>query len=391
MKKDLWIVALSGLQYGYNTSIIAGALLFVTQVFSLTPIQQGVVTSITLFGAVVASAFAGTLADRIGRRSSLGLSVLCFVAGCALSMLANNPSVLLAGRLFVGLGSGLATIVAPLYLVEAAPPEIRGKAANLNQIGISLGSLLAFGAGYLFGKHGDWRLMFGVGIIPALVQWVGLFFVQEIRVQRQQFAWKELIAPEYRARLRLGLALMVFQALCGVSALMYFAPQLFQSVGVDTQAALRAGVALSIGYTLAIFASSWLVDRLGRRRLLLLSLVGIVAGLGIASVAPVTGIALACAAYGLGVGPVPPLVVGEFSPDALRSHAMTVVGLGGWATNYLVVLTCLPLTHRFGLGPVFAVYAAFCLMAFMLVLRKLPETKQKSLAEIDELFRTGDH
>lgn len=390
MKKDLWIVALSGLQYGYNTSIIAGALLFVTQAFSLSPVQQGVVTSITLFGAVVASAFAGTLADRIGRRSSLGLSVLCFVAGCLLSMLAKNPYILLTGRLFVGFGAGFSTIVAPLYLIEVAPPEVRGKATNLNQIGISVGSLLAFGGGYVFGRHGDWRLMFGVGIIPAIVQWVGLFFVQESRVQRQQFTWKELLAPEYRARLRLGLALMVFQALCGVTALMFFAPQLFQSVGVDTQAALRAGVALSIGYTLAIFASSWLVDRLGRRRLLLLSLIGIVAGLGMAGFggAVVPGVALACAAYALGLGPVPPLVIGEFSPDALRSHAMTVAGLAGWVTNYFIVLTCFPLIAQLGLAPVFAMYAAFCLIGFVLVLRKLPETKQKSLAEIDELFRT---
>ena len=399
--KNLLIPSLSGFQYGYNTSIIAGALLFVTTAFALSPFQEGMVVGSAMIG-ICLSSFSAILANYIGRKPTLFISVLFFLAGCVLSALAPSYLLLLLGRVLVGFGSGMAIVVAPTYLVEAAPAETRGRALNLNQIGIASGALLAYLAGYLFSFSSNWRWMFALGIIPAILQFAGLFSIKETVDKKDNLtssSWKHLIDPSYLSRFKLVLLLSFLQALSGANAIFFFAPRVFESVGfVGVQSSLLSTVFIGVVYLLAILVSFWVVDKLGRRFLLLTSFAGmgvsllVVAFFGFIQSPYLDAISIVCilsyiAFFAIGVGPIPPIVIGEISPVKVRAHAMTLMGLIGWIVNYFIALTFLPALEFLTTEWTFVIYACFCLFACALFCKKLPETKQKSREEIEQLFR----
>jgi SP family galactose:H+ symporter-like MFS transporter len=390
LDRKVLLPSLSGLQYGYNTSVIAGASIFVTKTFSLSDFQAGILVSIAMIGLCLAS-FAGILSNIIGRKPSLILSAICMMVGGLLCFLAPHFISLLVGRFLVGLGCGIAIVVAPIYLTEVAPANVRGRILNLNQIGIAVGALIAYLCSYLFE---DWRMLFGVAVFPALIQGVGLFFIEEScsRAQRSEASWKKLVLPSYRSRFNLVLGLSLFQALTGNAAVFFFAPSVFQSVGFsDPKSSLLATTLIGVVGLLAILFSFWAVDHLGRRFLLFLSLLGIALSLFCIFLFPspmVTLIAVLfyVAFYFLGMGPIPPIVIGEISPVNVRGHVMSLMGGMGWMTNYFVTVSFLPLIDTLGTGGTFFIYAVFCIVGFGFLYVFLPETKMKSFEEIDHLF-----
>jgi MFS family permease len=401
--KQVLIPSLSGFQFGYGMSIIAGALVFIAKTFSLTPMQEAFMASTAMLGAMSAAVFAGTLANIVGRKQTLMLSVWIFFAGSFFSAFATSETILLLGRFLLGFGGGIATIVAPLYLVEISSLDSRGAAVNLYQVGISLGSLAAYLLGYVLAPSGNWRWMLGVGALPALVQGISLFFIPESGSKKSQeiaahASWKHLLKPAYRSRLFLAISLSLIQALTGASAIFYFAPRIFALVGfTGEKGPLLATLWIGVIYLLCTWVSFEVVDRLGRRFLLLASLVGMIVSLGAVSLAyalgspwldwiSITGLLVNIGAYSLGVGPVPPLVIGEISPLEIRGHTMTLAGFSGWIGNYLIALTFLPLFDRLGLAGTFSLYIFFSLLGLGLLWKKLPETKQKSFEEIETLF-----
>ncbi|NNM43171.1 MAG: MFS transporter [Chlamydiae bacterium] len=389
--KNLIIPSLSGLQYGYNTAVIAGALLYLTKTFSLTALQEGFLVAMAMVGLCIA-AFAGILSNVIGRKPSLLLSSGFFLIGELLCVWAPTFPILLVGRFLVGAGCGIAVVVSPIYLIEMAPAETRGAILNLNQIGIALGSLFAYICNYLFE---DWRMMFGVAILPALIQGAGLFFVPESidKAKRSEASWKRVIDPSYLPRFKVVLALSFFQALCGSAAVFFFAPSVFESVGfADPKSSLLATILIGLVYLCAILVSFWVIDRLGRRFLLFTSLWGMALTLFTIFLFPTPLVTLICllfyiAFYSLGMGPVPPLVIGEISPVQVRGHVMSLMGMIGWSVNYFITLTFLPLVGYLTVGGTFLIYAGFCLIGFGFFYGSIPETKKKSLDEIDRLFK----
>ncbi|HSX25808.1 MAG TPA: MFS transporter [Chlamydiales bacterium] len=397
--KNEIIPSLSGFQYGYNTSIIAGALLFIAAQFSLTRFQEGILVGVTMIGMCLAS-FSAILANYFGRKKVLFLSVLMFFGGCLGAALAPNFYLLLLGRLLVGFGAGIAIVAAPLYLVEIAPAESRGSVMNMNQVGLALGSLLAYLACYLLGFWGEWRVMFALGLIPALIQFVGLFFIPETlkKPQKEGSSWKNVLEPSFRSRFWIILGLICFQPLSGAGAIFFFAPRVFEKAGfADVSSFLLATVILGIVYLLAIFVSFVVVDRLGRRPLLIGSFLGM--GVSLAVIAffsyigspwlnqvTITFVLTYIAFYSIGAGPIPPMVIGEVSPLQVRGHVMTLMGFFGWLINYLIALTFLPLMHFLSLSGVFLIYTCFCFIGMIYFYRKLPETKQKSFQEIEAMF-----
>ncbi len=401
MKLDRTIVvpSLGGLQYGYNTTIIAGAILFITPELLLTPFQEGILVAMALVGLCLAS-FAGILSNSIGRKKALLLSSIGFIAGPLLSALAPNYPLLLIGRFITGLGAGIAIVVCPLYLVEVAPPETRGRILNMNQIGIALGTLLAYGVSYLFASTQNWRMMFAVALLPALIQFPALFFLPETRDKKQcsVASWKAVLSPSFRSRFLMILALALFQSLCGSSALFFFAPRVFENVGfASAENSLLATVFLGLIYLSAIVVSFYAIDRLGRRFLLLFSLAGMALSLltiifflfidsPASDAVTLISVLAYIAFYSLGAGPVPPMVTGEISTMQARGHVMSLMGASGWVTNYFVTLTFLPLMNALGLQGAFSIYVLFCLIGFTFFFLKLPETKQKTFAEIESLF-----
>lgn len=394
------IPALSGLQYGYQTAVIAATLLFLDTSFQMSPFQEGLVATIAMIG-LIAGSFSGILANHIGRKNSLFLSVFLFILGTLFCSLAPTIHFVLCGRLLVGFGAGIAILVAPIYLIEMSSPSYRGGLLNLNQIGIASGSLLAYVCSYLFASTQNWRLMFGLALIPACLQCIGLFFIREStdRSFLTESSWKELLKPIYRYRLLLSLSLPIIQSLSGYTAILLFAPTLFASAGFDNaQNAILATACIGTINFIMITASFWIVDRLGRRILLFTSLLGM--GVSLFTIFLFSlfhSIYLETATFicilfyfgfcALGTGPLPPMIVGEISPLKIRGHMMTLMGIFGWVSAYSLSLVFLPIMDTIGLGNLLVINAFFCLSGFLILYRFLPETKQKSLQEIEDLFK----
>lgn len=389
------IISLSGFQYGYNTSIIAAAILFFSKSFSLSPLQQGFVASAVMMGAALSCFFSAPLSNSIGRKWTTFLGTCLFFLGVALSSFSPSYSLFFLGRFIVGIAAGIAVLIPPIYLIEISPPHKRGSAANANQVGIGIGSLLAYTLGYALSFSENWRLMLVLGLIPAAFQIISLFFIPESPAMKEQkdsakassSQLRNILGEPYRPKLLLGLTLCACQSLIGAPAIFYFTPILFESGGFQNPSkALLMTMLIGCVYFVGILISFWTVDNWGRRWLVLASALGMSGTLLFLSLlyffhlpflneAMLAGLLFFIIAYAVGLGPVPPLVVGEITPTPLRAHAMTLTGFVGMATNYLVTLTCPLLLEKLSLGGLFLVYGIFGVLGFLFFLYKLPETK----------------
>lgn len=398
-KKEI-IPSLSGFQYSYNTIVIAGALIYITPDFQLTQFQEGMVVAVPMIGTCLAS-FSAILANSMGRKKTLFLSTLFLLFGILFSGFSVGYYSLLLGRFLVGVASGIFIVVAPLYLVEVSSYERRGSILNLNQLGNYLGQLVAYLINYLFSFGSHWRWMFLFGIIFNLIQGIGLFFIPESipdTKEIQNTSWRKVLEPSFRSRLVLIFLLILFQALCGSTAIGLFAPRVFQQAGfVEGNSFLIPPLIVGVVSLLVSFASFILIDRKGRRSLLVTSYVGMAIPLLAVSffyffssplleTVSFLSIIIYYAFYAFGVGPVPPLVIGEISPLAVRGHVMFLMGFIGWVTNYILALGFLPLLNGISIGGLFLLFALFCILGAFTILF-MPETKQKKLDEIETLFK----
>ena len=432
--------ALGGLLFGYDTGVISGALLFLRDAFHLSPLMQGVVTSTALLGAAVGAAFAGTLSDRYGRRPLILATALIFVAGSLVSAFATALSVLLAGRLLVGLGIGVSSMLAPLYLAETAPAESRGAMVSLNQLMITTGILVSYLVGYGFASGGEWRWMLGLGALPGLVLAGGMLALPESprwlaghghladarralqalrghgetarQIEAELDGIEDDIAregtgrgraslsdPALRMPLVVGVGLAVFQQVTGINTVIYFAPTIFQAAGLSSASAsilATAGVgAVNVAMTLVAIR---LVDRVGRRILLLVGLAGMAASLVVLGGAFLFGAggalgwitAASLTAYvgffAVGLGPVFWLLISEIFPTAARGRCMSLATVANWGVNLVVALTFLDLVDGVGRPATFFLYAAFTALAFVFTLRLVPETKGRGLEDMAEAW-----
>ena len=429
------IAALGGLLFGYDTGVISGALLFIRDVFHLSATMQGVVAGIALLGATIGAACAGVLSDRLGRRLVILVTALIFVAGSAVSALAGGLAALLAGRVLVGLAIGVSSMLTPLYLAEVAPAERRGAMVSLNQFLITLGILVSYFVGYLLAPVAEgWRWMLAAGVVPGAILFVGMLLLPEsprwlaghgrgpeaeavlrrlrgARDYREELAalrsdlkrddgrragWADLLAPAMRRPLVVGIGLAMFQQITGINTVIYFAPTIFQSAGLPSASVsilATAGVgAVNVAMTLV---AMWLIDRAGRRILLLVGLLGMAATLcvlggafffgagGGGAALTVAALAAYVGCFAIGLGPVFWLLISEIFPLALRGRAMSLATVANWGFNLLVTLTFLDLAKLFGQSGVFLLYAALTAAAFVFVLRLVPETKGRSLEQIE--------
>ena len=430
------VAALGGLLFGYDTGVISGALLFIRQVMSLSPTMQGVVVAIALAGAAVGAAMAGQLSDRAGRRRViLGAGVL-FIAGAVISALAPNVILLLLGRFLVGLAIGVASMLTPLYLAEISPARDRGAIVSLNQLCITGGILVSYLVGFaLAGASGGWRWMLALGALPGIILSAGMLFLPEsprwlaghgrmrdaeavlrhlrgtadvsgelntLRTDIAHEGWQlanasELLAPRLRRPLVIGIGLAMFQQITGINTVIYFAPTIFQSAGLSSAAtAILATAGVGAVNVIMTIVSIRLIDRLGRRQLLFWSLGGMALTLFVLSGAFHAGVSgqlawvavISVAAYvgffAIGLGPVFWLLIAEIFPLALRGRAMSLAAVANWSFNLIVAASFLDLVGAFGSAGAFLVYAVLSVVALVFVARLVPETKGRSLEQIED-------
>lgn len=426
------ITALGGLLFGYDTGVVSGALLFVKKDFGgLSSFQQELVTSLLLVGAVAGALCAGRVSDRIGRRLTVLITAVVFVVGVLLAAFTPTYATLLAARVIIGLAVGSASMIVPLYIGEVVPPRVRGGMVSLNQLAITTGILGSYLIDYGLSSTGDWRLMFGLAAIPAVALFTGMLFQQEsphwlIRQGREEEARRvlrrlrdksdieaevrevreisqreagvrELFSPRIRPLLLVGALLAVFQQITGINTVIYYAPSLLQGAGFGNSGALLANVvngAINVGMTIV---AVWLLDKVGRRPLLLAGTAGMAVGMvitalsflggshltgGLAIVA-IIGLFFYTGSFAIGLGPVFWLLIAEIYPLKIRGAAMSVASMANWAANFVVTISFLTLLGAVGGVGAFFLFAFLTLVALGYFWRKVPETKGRSLQEIE--------
>lgn len=432
-----WISALAGLLFGYDTGVISGAILFVKTDFSLSTFQEEVVVAAVLVGAIIGAVAGGKLADRFGRRSVLTQVGILFIIGAIGTGLAPTPTWLAIGRVVVGIAIGVASFTAPLYISEVSPPQVRGKLVSLNQLMITIGIVVSYLADYGLSGARAWRWMFGVAAVPALILVIGLIFVPEsprwlmsrglterareilkrIRqsssvdaelaeieqsLQKQEGGLREIFSAAVRPALVVGIGLAIFQQFTGINTVIYYAPTIFQFAGFPSASvAILATAGVGVVNVALTIVALRLLDRAGRRPLLLYGLIGMIlslAILGFAFLSPslssaiawiaVISLAVYVACFAIGLGPVFWLMISEIYPLRVRGQAMAVATVANWGANLLVALTFLSLLHSLGRSWTFWLYGIIGVLAWVFVYKLVPETKGRTLEQLEEYWRT---
>jgi sugar porter (SP) family MFS transporter len=434
--------ALGGLLFGYDTGVISGAILFITEDFGLSPFMQGAVVASLLLGAMVGAALAGPGSDRLGRRRLIMIAAVTFTVGAIAASAAPSAWALVGARFVLGLAVGCAALVVPLYLSEIAPTRMRGAIGSLNQLMIVVGILVAFIVNAILASSGDWRLMLGLAAVPSLVLLVGMFSmpetprflvregaedeardvldelkaddapaedepdrkveeIREVDEQEEGGGWELLKQPWIRPALVVAIGLAVLQQLVGINTIIYYAPTTLTSVGYGAESAIYANLAIgTLNVAMTVLAIR-LVDRVGRKPMLLAGLIGMILSLVVLGVSsevlakpdsagdPAAIITLLClagfiASFAATWGPVVWVVLPEVLPLSVRGTAMGLAVFLHWGANFLVSQSFPIMLDSWGAGPVFLGYAVIGVLAFIFVKTQVPETKGRSLEQIEE-------
>lgn len=437
------IAALSGVLFGYDASSINDALEFMASEFGLTALDKGMVVSILLLGAAVGSPFGGVFADRLGRKRSIVIAGCAFILFVLLTATAANVPLLMLGRFGIGLAIGITSAVTPLFIAEMAPSDRRGGLVALYQLAITLGILVAFAVGLALTPQHDWRLMIGLAVVPALVQVLAVLTVPEsprflvtrgdhegarrvlqslrgrdaeqeladilaAQAESGQGAWADLFAPRNRPALAAGLGIALIQAFTGINAIMYYSTSIFAQAGFTGEGgAQTASLAVGLVNTGVTVGAIWLVNRLPRRTLLFWGLAGMVASLVAGAVGlllpaspatswmTVAAVLVFVASFAFSLGPIAWLVVAEVFPQAIRGRAASFATMGNWAANLVIALTFPVLV---GAGPdagkrvavAFLIYAAVGVASAVFIQRQVPETRGRTLEQIERDLRVAD-
>ena len=433
------ITAIGGMLFGYDTGVISGAILFIRDAFSLSSTAQEIVVSAVLVGAVIGASISGILADKYGRRIMVIAAAIVFGIGAIFTALTPEVYTLIVGRIVVGIAIGIASFIAPLYIAEVAPVSIRGALVSLNQLAITVGIVISYLVDFALAPSGGWRWMLGLAVVPSIVLGIGMYFMppsprwlyskgridkarsvlerirmtknvteemKEIReslVCEQECNWSEILDPVVRPALIIGIGLAAFQQLTGINTVIYYAPTILEFAGFQSAAvSILATAGIGMINVIMTIVAILLIDRVGRRPLLLIGLIGMIISLGILGTAfflpglssslgllAVISLMLYVGSFAIGLGPVFWLMISEIYPLRIRGRAMSTATIVNWGTNLLVAITFLSLIQLIGTPGTFWLYSIIGIAAWIFVYFLVPETKGKSLEEIEAHLRAG--
>ncbi len=432
------IAALGGFLLGYDQTVIAGAILFIKKQFGLSSTIEEVLVSAVVLGALLGAAAGGTLADRYGRRTVLMLIAVIFALGAIGTALAPTVTWLIGGRVVGGMAVGMVSITAPLYISEVSPSDVRGRLVSLFVLASACGLLAAGLVDYAFSGDQEWRWMFGLQAIPAIIFGIGIVFLPEsprwlasharedkaravlMRLRgtanvedelqgiqtslgQRKGGWAELVSPAVRPALIVGIGLGICQRVTGVNLAFFYAPTIFELAGFESASVdILASVGLGVVSVLMTIVAMRVIDRVGRRVLMLGGLAGMALSLGILGLAflvphrldilgwvAVASLMVLMGSWAIGPGAVVFVLISEIYPLKIRGLAMSVATMVLWGSYLLVTLTFLTLTQLLGNSGAFLFYALLGIGAWLFVYFLVPETKGKSLEEIQAHWRAG--
>jgi len=446
-----FIAAIGGFLFGFDTSVISGALPFVVSQLHLNTLMEGWFVSSALFGCIIGVAFAGKLTDLYGRKKIMILSSVLFSLSAVGCMIAQGTFFLISARLIGGIGIGVASMICPLYISEFSPPSLRGRLVALYQLAITIGIVAAyFSNAFLFRFSPNepvskwisyffvtekWRAMIGLGFVPSIVFLICLFFVPEsprwlllkgretlamkylVKVNGKSAAEREasdilsnlraengksvnLFSPVFRRALVIGIALPFFAQASGINAIIYYGPTILNQSGLSLGDAFSGQVIIGITNVIFTLVAIVAVDRWGRKPLLILGIAGSVAALIIVGTLFKNGITngpwilfsilLFVACFSFSFGPICWIIIGEIFPNAVRGQAMSLATLSVWVSCFFVSQMTPVMLKGPCCGPAatFWTFAALCLPAIWMTVKYIPETKGKSLEEIESYWKS---
>ncbi|MBB5057948.1 sugar porter (SP) family MFS transporter [Granulicella aggregans] len=431
--KVSFIAGLGGILYGFDMGIIAAAMIFVRSTFGLSTRMEEWVVSIVLVGSMTGAFVGGSIADRIGRRATLVWGGIIFIAGSVLAPLSPNVACLIIARALLGVAIGFTSVTAPVYVSELAPPQSRGTLIGLYQFALTIGIALADLVGYWLAAQQGWRLMFGIGAVPAVLfllmvitvpespRWLfaqgrqteaeqvlrsytdeaGVsLFIDDIRNSLRtpmERRWSALWSPAVRNSLFIAVGFTVLQQVTGINTIIYYGPKIFALAGITAnKSAIFATLLVAVTNVLATIIALVLVDRVGRKPLLYVGVGGMTASLftlaacfynqdalghSLGVIATVCLMAyITCFAFSM--GPIAWILVSEVFPLRLRGRGVAAATLGSGTSNFIVSLTFLSLINAAGNAFTFAIYGGFCIITLFFVRFVIPETKGRDLESI---------
>lgn len=445
------VAALGGFLFGFDTAVISGTVSLVKGDFGLNAVSEGWFVSCALLGCIIGVSFSGKLSDKYGRKIILIFSAILFLASALGCMLSDSFSILILFRLIGGLGIGVASMVSPLYISEFSPSRFRGMMVSLYQLALTIGIVLAyFSNAYLASHTGGsfasqtlhqifsdevWRAMLGLGAVPAAIFLFALFLVPEsprwlllrgerekakailIKIDGQSSAeaelngfdqstpteaegsLRELFKPVYRKALWIGLLLPFLSQVCGINAVIYYGPRILEQAGFTLNNALGGQVTIGLVNVVFTFVAIFTIDKWGRKPLLFVGISGAVVSLLIIGALFAFGIVsgpwilifilafIACFAFSF--GPVCWVVIGEIFPNGVRGKAMSLATLSLWVGNFLVGQLTPLMLEGLGSSWTFWIFALCCSPALWITWKIIPETKGRSLEEIEEYWKTS--
>lgn len=431
------VAATGGLLFGYDTAVINGANQYLRLHFALNPVQDGMAAASAILGCIPGAMLAGFLSDRFGRRSVLFLCAVLYAVSGVGSAVPQTFTAFLVARFGAGLAIGASSMVCPVYVAEMAPARMRGRLGTVFQLGIVVGIFVTLFINAWIQGLGDaswnastgWRWMMAAEVAPAILLFGLLFVVPEsprwlvqagrdaeardvlARIDGPDHAVREIAAVQavlaeeegrlgelfgtrFRRPLVIAIVLMAVSQFSGINAIMYYSTRIFTTAGVGVQDAFAATVIVGLVNLLFTFVAVALIDRAGRRPLLLVGLAIQVVALGAVgamfrsgggSLPLLLGILAFIAAFAMALGPIPWILCSEIFPTRIRGRAMSVATFVIWTACYVVAQTFPVLNDHPSIGPAktFFLYAACSLLGFLFVLARVPETKGRSLEEIE--------
>ncbi len=434
------VAAIAGFLFGYDEGVIAVALPLIEKDFPMSALVSGFMTAAVPLGALFAATVAGRTTDQFGRRRVLMTAAVVFAAAALIASAMTAIWILVVARCILGFAIGLAAITAPLYIAECAPLAIRGALVATYQLAITFGILVSYLAGLAFGGGDSWRTMFGLGALPAGLFLVGLAFLPEsprwlvlqglsdaarISIRRLRGAaadidkelgviqfslaasaaktggYAMLLAPAVRPALLVAMGLYCLQQLSGINAVIYYAPEIFGQAGFERGSTERLAT-VSVGSVnfLATMLGMYLIDRVGRRPLLIVGFVGTAATMLLIAAAVadrtllpswvvVAALLVYIACFAISLGPLPHVMMSEVFPLRVRGAGMSMASISNWGFNFLVVFTFPLMLAGPGLAVTFTIFAVICLGGAAFTVLRVPETTNHSLEEIETHLMSG--
>jgi sugar porter (SP) family MFS transporter len=434
------VAAIAGFLFGYDEGVIAVARPLLDKDFTMSAAVGGFMTAAVPLGALVAASVAGRITDRFGRRRVLMAAAALFALGALIAAGITAIWMLVAARLVLGLAIGLAAVVAPLYISESAPFAIRGALVSTYQLAITVGILASYLTGLVISGAGMWRHMFGLGAVPGVLFLVGLAFLPEsprwlvlkglpdgarasllrlrgrgwnvdgeldemVRTAQaeagRKIGYRALLDPAIRPALVVAVGLFFLQQLSGINAVIYYAPEIFSHAGFDsasTQTLATVGIG-TVNFLTTILAM-FLIEKMGRRSLLIVGFTGAATTMLIIALAVVNPtivpswviilvLLLYIASFAISLGPLPHVMMSEIFPLRVRGPGMSMASISNWGFNFVVVFAFPVMLAGPGLAFTFTIFAVVCLGGILFTLMRVPETTGHSLEAIEIHLMSG--